>query len=543
MVSVLLGFALALFLTTIVLPLCLRYSSQLGLIDAPSSDRKVHIQAIPRSGGVAIVIGTIVAASWWMPFDSTYLPLFAAIAVVVLTGYLDDRFDLSGKQKLAGQTIAALLLVFAYAGFSQVPFLPMDSAPTWLLLGWTLLFLIGVTNAVNLSDGLDGLAAGNTLLALVFLAVLGMESNASALTVLALALAGGLLGFLRFNTHPARLFMGDTGSQFLGFTAAAVTVLLMQQEASPVSPLLPLLVFGLPILDTLSVMAIRWLRGRPVFKADRSHLHHQLLRLGFKHYEVVAILYALQAIILLLAYVLRYESDIVLLLVYAAYCAAVIGGIVIARVGGMKVRAEAGGVDGLKERRNVWLRQMGWYYEHTAKVLAAGAGVLLVVCAAVVPSSDKLHGLSALAAAVTLTICWFFYRRAPQIITRLATFSATVFALFGLLMTPDVGSEWALGLDLYLTLLLALLVLAIRMTRKSIFHLDTQDFLVLFIVIGVPFLPLDSFDGRLVAQVVLRGIALMYVCEYVVTKGNGSRVVLGVAAIISLWITGLMSLG
>jgi len=543
MVSVLLGFALALFLTTIVLPLCLRYSSQLGLIDAPSSDRKVHIQAIPRSGGVAIVIGTIVAASWWMPFDSTYLPLFAAIAVVVLTGYLDDRFDLSGKQKLAGQTIAALLLVSAYAGFSQVPFLPMDSAPTWLLLGWTLLFLIGVTNAVNLSDGLDGLAAGNTLLALVFLAVLGMESNASALTVLALALAGGLLGFLRFNTHPARLFMGDTGSQFLGFTAAAVTVLLMQQEASPVSPLLPLLVFGLPILDTLSVMAIRWLRGRPVFKADRSHLHHQLLRLGFKHYEVVAILYALQAIILLLAYVLRYESDIVLLLVYAAYCAAVIGGIVIARVGGMKVRAEAGGVDGLKERRNVWLRQMGWYYEHTAKVLAAGAGVLLVVCAAVVPSSDKLHGLSALAAAVTLTICWFFYRRAPQIITRLATFSATVFALFGLLMTPDVGSEWALGLDLYLTLLLALLVLAIRMTRKSIFHLDTQDFLVLFIVIGVPFLPLDSFDGRLVAQVVLRGIALMYVCEYVVTKGNGSRVVLGVAAIISLWITGLMSLG
>jgi len=419
----------------------------------------------------------------------------------------------------------------------------MDSAPTWMLLGWTLLFLIGVTNAVNLSDGLDGLAAGNTLLALVFLAVLGMESNASALTVLALALAGGLLGFLRFNTHPARLFMGDTGSQFLGFTAAAVTVLLMQQEASPVSPLLPLLVFGLPILDTLSVMAIRWLRGRPVFKADRSHLHHQLLRLGFKHYEVVAILYALQAIILLLAYVLRYESDIVLLLVYAAYCAAVIGGIVIARVGGMKVRAEAGGVDGLKERRNVWLRQMGWYYEHTAKVLAAGAGVLLVVCAAVVPSSDKLHGLSALAAAVTLTICWFFYRRAPQIITRLATFSATVFALFGLLMTPDVGSEWALGLDLYLTLLLALLVLAIRMTRKSIFHLDTQDFLVLFIVIGVPFLPLDSFDGRLVAQVVLRGIALMYVCEYVVTKGNGSRVVLGVAAIISLWITGLMSLG
>jgi len=101
MVSVLLGFALALFLTTIVLPVCLRYSSQLGLIDAPSSDRKVHIQAIPRSGGVAIVIGTIVAASWWMPFDSTYLPLFAAIAVVVLTGYLDDRFALSGKQKLA----------------------------------------------------------------------------------------------------------------------------------------------------------------------------------------------------------------------------------------------------------------------------------------------------------------------------------------------------------------------------------------------------------------------------------------------------------
>jgi len=543
MVSVLLGFALALFLTTIVLPLCLRYSRQLGLIDAPSSDRKVHLEAIPRSGGVAIVIGTVVAASLWMPFDSTYLPLFAAIGVVVLTGYLDDRFDLTGKQKLAGQTIAALLLVYAYAGFTQVPFLPMDSAPPWLLMGWTLLFLVGVTNAVNLSDGLDGLAAGNTLLALVFLAVLGMESNESALTVLALALSGGLLGFLRFNTHPARLFMGDTGSQFLGFTAAAVTVLLLQEEATPVSALLPLLIFGLPILDTVSVMVIRWARGRPVFKADRSHLHHQLLRLGFKHYEVVAILYALQAIILTLAYVLRYQADIVLLLVYLAFCGVVFGAIVVARLGGLSIRA-GGGADGaLKERRNVWLRQLGWYYEHTAKVLAAGAGLLFVACALVVPPSDPLLGTVALVTAGVLTIIWMFYRQAPEAITRLVASAAAAFALYGLLITPDVATEWTLALDLYLTILVSLLVLAIRMTRKALFHLDTQDFLVLFIVILVPFLPLETFDSRLVAKAALRGIAVLYVCEYVVTKGNGSRLVLGVAAIMSLWITGLVSLG
>jgi UDP-GlcNAc:undecaprenyl-phosphate GlcNAc-1-phosphate transferase len=477
-----------------------------------------------------------------MPADAHYLALAAAVSVIIVFGYLDDRFTLRSRYKFVGQCIAAGIFLAAYGGLPQFPFVPLDSAPDWVMLLWTFVFLVGVTNAVNLSDGLDGLAAGNSLLTIGLLAVFAAQIGRFDYVVMALAMAGGLLGFLRFNTHPARLFMGDTGSQFLGFTAAALTVLILQGEAAPVSPLVPVLAFGLPILDTLSVMAIRLLKGRPVFRADRSHLHHQLLRLGFRHYEVVALMYALQAVAVVLAFVLRYQPDFVLLLAYGAYAAMVLGAILLGRVLGRVLGWHAhdrGPTANPAERRNLWLRKFEWYHRHTAKVLAVGVAGMFLAGAAFSAGRPSPIADLALVTAAALGVAAIWFRRQPEFVGRLVAFVVTAFVVYGFLLETDARPVANLLVDAYLVTLAALLMLAIRMTRKTQFHLDTQDFLVLFIVAVVPFLPIGQFDDLLVARVTLRALVLLYACEYIVTKGGGTRWLLSVVGIASLAFIGL----
>jgi len=374
---ILLSFALAMLTTTVTLPALRTHAAKLGLVDNPDPARKVHTHSIPHSGGVAIVLGVLVASLVYIPGDSGYVALFGCIAIIVLFGLLDDMRDLGHRTKFLTQSIACGLLLATYGGFQQIPFLPLDSAPQWLTLVFSFVFLLGVTNAVNLSDGLDGLAAGNGLLSLIILAVFAAQSSQPALLVLALSLAGGLVGFLRFNTHPASIFMGDTGSQFIGFTAAAIAMLVAQSEQTPLSALVPLLIFGLPILDTITVMAIRKWRGRPVFSADRSHLHHQLLAIGLRHYEVVIVLYGLQAICVGMAFELRFENDAVVLGAYALFCIVVISLLGFARINNWQFHAHPERDEG--ERRNLILRQLSWYHVNTARVLAALLGALLLV--------------------------------------------------------------------------------------------------------------------------------------------------------------------
>lgn len=534
--TALLSFPLALLLTTVLLPLCIRYAEVLGLMDSPAAQRKVHTTRIPRSGGLAIALGSLVASVYWMSLDPGLVPLFASLMVILISGLLDDLLDLTSAQKLAAQTLAAVVFLAAYGGFHQIPFFALDSAPLWLCCASTFVFLVGVTNAINLSDGLDGLAAGNSLLSLGMLALLAFQVGETDEVVLALALAGGLLGFLRFNTHPARLFMGDTGAQFLGFSAAALTVIILQQDTLPVSPVLPLLLFGLPILDTFTVMSARALRGRPILQADRTHLHHQFLRLGLKHYEVVALLYMLQAISVGLAYILRYQSDAALFAVYAGYCAAVLGFIVWARAAGWHAHYNG---HAQPERRNLWLRQFTWYHEHTAKVLAAGAAVFLLGSALRSDHLSAAVGDLAISAAGLLTAAWIYFRDNPTFVCRLICFFSAIAVIYGsqFQAAPEptlqvVGDAFVIGLGVALAF-------AIRMTRKTLFHLDNQDYLVLFIIAVVPFLPLPGLDGSQATRVALRLAVVLYACEYVASKGGGSRWVINGAGLASLALLGM----
>ena len=250
-------YLISFFVATVVcwalIPILIRYAPQLGMLDAPG-ERKVHSVAIPRCGGVGIAAGTIIAAALLLPFNTLYQQLIIGGLIIVLFGIADDIFEINYKWKFLGQFLAVCYVVSQGIVIKIVPFMGMNEAPLYFSYTLTVLFVIGVTNAVNLSDGLDGLAAGIILLSLACIAFFAFFSGGTHIDVMAFAVIGGIVGFLRFNTHPAIIFMGDTGSQFIGFMAAFLVILLTQNVSTAFNPALPLLILGLPILDTISVI-------------------------------------------------------------------------------------------------------------------------------------------------------------------------------------------------------------------------------------------------------------------------------------------------
>jgi UDP-GlcNAc:undecaprenyl-phosphate/decaprenyl-phosphate GlcNAc-1-phosphate transferase len=251
--------------------------------------------------------------------------LLIGMLVLVIFGLWDDRMTLGYGAKFAGQVIAVCIcMIVGHIHIGTVMIGGVDVLPKSVSTLVTFLFLIGITNAVNLTDGLDGLAGGLVLLCLCAVSLFGVIGGQMTVTAIALIEAGAVLGFLRFNTHPAQIFMGDSGSQMLGLSVGALALLTTQGETSTVSAALPLLLLGLPIMDTATVMWTRIRAGRSPFSADRNHLHHRLLALGFAHREAVLLIYVLQVGLVLLAYFLRFESDFNVILAFCVFAGGIL---------------------------------------------------------------------------------------------------------------------------------------------------------------------------------------------------------------------------
>jgi len=263
---------LSVFITIALIPLCSRVAVRVNALDMPDG-RKVHPAPVPRCGGVAMALGAIVPIVFWTQMSPQLAAYLAGGAILFATGMYDDFKGLGYQAKFMAQVAAAMVLVL-YGGVvirDLGSLLPGEMLlPGWLATIVTVFAIVGVTNAINLADGLDGLAGGISLLIFLFISYLAYQVGNMAVTVIALSLAGTLFGFLRFNTFPASLFMGDTGSMLLGFSAAALSIMLTQ-GSTPLSPLLPLILLGFPILDTLAVMAQRISEGRSPFSADKQH--------------------------------------------------------------------------------------------------------------------------------------------------------------------------------------------------------------------------------------------------------------------------------
>ena len=320
-----LSFIVALAITTACTPLLVRVAPRIGLTDHPGH-RKVHTRAVPRVGGIAMAAGILIPAGALVPhLTPPVLGLLAGLLVLLVFGVWDDRVDLDYRLKFLGQFLAVGLCVSI--GGVRIESLTLDAPfllPHGLSWALTFIFLVGVTNAVNLSDGLDGLAGGLAFLCLCAIAVLAATTGNWTVTTVALIESGAILGFLRFNTHPARIFMGDGGSQMLGFSIGVLAILATQGESSDLSASLPLLLLGLPILDTLTVIVRRLAAGQSPFVSDRNHLHHRLLEFGFAHREAVLVIYCVQVALFMLAYFLRFQSDVVIVLVYASFAGVVL---------------------------------------------------------------------------------------------------------------------------------------------------------------------------------------------------------------------------
>jgi UDP-GlcNAc:undecaprenyl-phosphate GlcNAc-1-phosphate transferase len=527
------SFTIAMLLTAVLMPLAIYIAPILKLIDIPDANRKVHTRIVPRCGGLAMAFGIAAPLSWYLPPAAPLLHLMSASLIIVIFGVLDDRNNLDYRWKFFGQILAVIIVMHGGILIHRVPLLEFDGAPAWLSYSLTFFFILGVTNAVNLTDGLDGLAAGTTLLALAVLFTLTQISDNSNAAFIALTVIGGILGFLRYNTFPARVFMGDAGSQLLGFITVCLSIMITQAETCAVSPALPLLILGLPVLDTAMVMTIRLAQGRSPFAPDRNHLHHQIMALGFYHSEAVAIIYLLQILLLALVFTLRFAQDQLLLGVYIGFSTSLIGILVLARRKGWRIRFDNTG-HGFIERRNFLLRKLEWFYQHSHQVVQALMALILVFPAAFPrPAGQGINSIAIILLAI-LVMALVTHSRFPAWSTRLSIYSASVLSVYLLTSSPLLQSwhQWINGVFVVLAVILGL---AIRMTRREQFRLDTQDLLILVMIMVVPLLPFESISRYVIGEFSLRLAVLMYSCEFIVGKSAGKSLLpVGGAAVLSM---------
>ena len=317
------------FITLLLTPLVRNAFIRYNLVDEPDGARKLHQRAVPRIGGIPIAIAyvtpyvllALVAESHSNLFATMPLivPLILSAGVVFLTGLLDDVIGLAPWEKLAGQLVAG---VGAYASGVRISSLAGQHVAEWLSLPLTLVWLVMCANAFNLIDGLDGLASGMGLFATLTTFLAAVLHGNESLALVTLPLAGALLGFLRYNFNPASVFLGDSGSLLIGFLLGSYGVIWSQKSATLLGMTAPLMALAIPLLDVCLSVTRRWLRGQPIFTADRGHIHHRLLDLGMTHRRVVLILYAVCGFYAALSLLQSLLSNQVGGLIIILFCAA-----------------------------------------------------------------------------------------------------------------------------------------------------------------------------------------------------------------------------
>lgn len=307
--NIIFSFALAYLITMSVTPLVRVMAFKLNAVDVPKDDRRMHKKPIPRWGGIAIFSGFIISVICFTEvIDRQLLSILIGALIIVITGALDDKYALKPFVKLLGQVVAAAIVIFSGVRINiftnPLPFGDGVINLNYLSIPVTFLWIIIMTNAINLIDGLDGLAAsvsGISSLALLLVCVLFGRYDMAAILA---AVAGACYGFLPFNSHPAKIFMGDSGALFLGFILSALSVQGFFKGYAAITFVIPLIVLALPIFDTSFAIIRRIYKKQGIMSADRGHLHHRLVDLGFSHRETVRLMTALSALLSITAIVI-----------------------------------------------------------------------------------------------------------------------------------------------------------------------------------------------------------------------------------------------
>lgn len=293
----------------ITVPFAIRLAYKIGAIDQPDK-RKVHVQAMPRLGGLAIFLAFIITIAFIANLSGPFRGIIYGAIIIFTVGLLDDIFQLSAWVKLAGQLVAAgvaiycgVIVHFVTNPFDGLLILGSLSIPV------TFLWIVGITNAINLIDGLDGLAAGVSAIAAVTMGILALIQGQIEVSAAAFILVAALLGFLPFNFHPARTFMGDCGSNLLGFLLGCLAIMGTAKSAAIISLFVPIVILGIPIFDTFFAIVRRINNHTPIFQPDKAHLHHRLMALGMSHRRCVLVIYSISGLFAGIAIILSFVTS------------------------------------------------------------------------------------------------------------------------------------------------------------------------------------------------------------------------------------------
>jgi UDP-GlcNAc:undecaprenyl-phosphate GlcNAc-1-phosphate transferase len=299
------AFIITLILSLAITPLIIKLAHKLNFVDRPG-ERKINTKIIATAGGTAIYLAFMIPLRFFLPANQTITGIMLGGSFMLLLGLLDDKFEISAPIKFIGQIIGALILIyfgvkinfitnpfggFIYLGVYAVPF--------------TVFWIVSIINTINLIDGLDGLAAGVSIIAVLTLFAVALQENQVVAPMLAVLLAGSCLGFLKYNFNPARVFMGDTGSMFIGYIIAAVSITGALKSAAAVTIFVPMLALAVPILDTTFAIIRRIFNDRPIGEADHGHIHHRLLAIGMNQRQAVISVYVISAFLGTIAFIIN----------------------------------------------------------------------------------------------------------------------------------------------------------------------------------------------------------------------------------------------
>ena len=513
-------FLAAIFISMAIIPLMIRLAPALGMVDRPDP-RKVHARPVARVGGVGIVIGSLISIALWVPIDDTIAAYLLGSLVLLLFGAWDDSRELGHYVKFIGQFIAAVAVVYwGDVWVSAFPFVQTE-LPESVGKPFTVFAIVGMINAINHSDGLDGLAGGESLLSLGCIAYLAYRAEGFVVAAIAVVVLGGLFGFLRFNTHPAQVFMGDSGSQFLGFTLGVLTVLLTQQVNRSLSMALPALILGLPIIDILAVFAQRVYYGMNWFRATKNHIHHRLLQLGFQHYQAVLIIYSIQAFFVASALLLRYESDALVACLYLGVCALVFALLTSAERSSWKVGQHASRrlthiVDTLKTHQ--------FFVRGPMLVVVVAIPIYFVLGALSIEEvpADLALVASAFGAALLLGLIWRRLVLSGYLI-RLAVYGMATVLAYLVETTSQSSAALATVEIVFFAGLAAAIAIAVRYGRDIEFKTTTTDYLIIFLVTATALLQPQTLQRYGLGLIVIEVVILLYGSELIVNLRDRRR--------------------
>lgn len=483
------------YITVVLIPPLGRLAARMNLVDIPNS-RKIHKIPIPRIGGIGIIAGAVIPILIWAPIGKEIAAFLVGSAVLFIFGFLDDLFNLNYKKKFLGQLLAVgVTMALGQVFVTNLGIWTSGEIilPYYLGVPLTFFFILGVTNAINLADGLDGLAGGLCIFIFLSLAVLAFLDGRVSIMICCLGILGALLAFLRYNSFPATIFMGDTGSQFLGFSAAVLCIYLTQAQSTAIAKTLPLIILGLPIMDTLAVMGERIVRGESPFQADTKHFHYQLLKIGLLQKDAVVMIYLAQALMLFLSIQFRYYTEPWVVLTYSLLVVAVLLFFYIIYLTGWRIKKGVGADrlwnEYISNKAIHSLENISLHY--ITIVLPLGLIWLSISSPIRFVEGNILILLIMLIATIAV---FYISERAFRGFFRLTSYTLAIFLLLNSqeanifkLPFPQQSFHYIFWGSLAIGALVYLIA-----TRFKSLETTPLDYLILLLVVSIPFLPIEQ---------------------------------------------------